>query len=165
MPAFPLNIREEDISKSHILSLFSPSPEMAGRSRVLNTMHYVLSQLSDPFDLQSRFTRISTTYISPSAGFIELVEQEKWEDEAATFIAFRQTLLTRLISLDDNDFYTIASESGSIVLDLTDTVLASAGVTDALALMAIDSFLARSIRREKLLSTFQRSENEAAQLE
>ena len=93
------------------------------------------------------------------------MEQEKWEDEAATFVALRQTLLTRLISLDDDDFYTIASESGSIVLDLTDIILASAGVTDALALMAIDSFLARSTRREKLLGTFQRSENEAAQLE
>ena len=126
---------------------------MAGRSRVLNTMHYVLSQLSDPFDLQSMFIDAFMTYISPRAEFIELMEQEKWEDEAATFVALRQTLLTRLISLDDNDFYAIASESGSIVLDLTDTVLASAGVTDALALMAIDSFLARSTRREKLLST------------
>ncbi|KAG8834461.1 hypothetical protein FRC17_008683 [Serendipita sp. 399] len=125
-PSKSIGGREDEVTKAHILALFTPPPAMSGAQRIMTTIQFVLSQLDEIFDLQR---------------LIELVEQEKWEEEAVTFIAFRQTILTMLISPPDEDIWETLSTCRQIVIDLNDPVLLSAGLVPILMDMAIHRFL------------------------
>jgi hypothetical protein len=57
-------------------------------------------------------------------GFIELVDQEKWDEDGASFMALRQTLLTTLISTDE-DADTYSSQFDKVIIDLTDPILSA----------------------------------------
>ncbi|KAG8808404.1 hypothetical protein FRC17_003974, partial [Serendipita sp. 399] len=124
--AYPISFSEDHITKAHLLALFTPPSAMSGSQRIMTTIQFILGQLDDSFNLQR---------------FIELVEQEKWEEEAATFIAFRQTLLTMLISPPDEDIWEVLSTCRQIIIELNDPVLLSTGLVPILMDMAIHRFL------------------------
>lgn len=105
----PLSIRESGIRLEDIIEICTPPSETVGHSKIVNTVRHVVSQLSEPFDLQR---------------FIELVDQEKWDEDGASFMALRQTLLTTLIPVDQ-DLETSLSHFSKIIIDLTDPLLST----------------------------------------
>ncbi|KAG8833661.1 hypothetical protein FRC18_003271 [Serendipita sp. 400] len=110
---------------------------MKDSQKILTTVQFVLGQLDEAFDLQR---------------FIELVEQEKWDEEAAIFIAFRQTILTMLVSSpDDDDLRERFSTYRTIVMELDDPVLLSAGLVPVLMDMAVHEFLSVETETRKLI--------------
>ncbi|KAG8831952.1 hypothetical protein FRC18_005727 [Serendipita sp. 400] len=133
----PISFKESSITKTHLLALFTPPSCMKDSQKILTTVQFVLGQLDEVFDLQR---------------FIELVEQEKWDEEAATFIAFRQTILTMLVSSpDDDDLRERFSTYRTIVMELDDPVLLSAGLVPVLMDMAVHEFLSVETATRKLI--------------
>jgi hypothetical protein len=128
----------------------------ASSSRILTTVQYVVSQLSTegPFDLQGMHERSlcfsARFHMTKFPAFIQLIEQEKWDDEGATFIALRQTLLTSLLApyeddLDHANVQSIFNSLSKVVLDLTDPILCSTRLDGVLMDMALHAFLNPSI--------------------
>jgi hypothetical protein len=64
------------------------------------------------------------------------VDQEKWSDEGANFMALRQTLLTKLLSPAGEDELEETSRRITLV-DLTDPILQSTGIDNAIMTIAI----------------------------
>ena len=150
----PLRFSENDICLRHLLALFTPPPEMhhASSSRISTTIQYVISQLSTegPFDLQgmhklSLYSSVKL-HMTKFSAFIQLVEQEKWDDEGATFIALRQTLLTELLSPYEDDLIHPNVQGplhslNNVVLDLADPILCSTRLDGVLMDIALHAFL------------------------
>lgn len=75
-------------------------------------------------------------------GFIELVNGEKWTEEGETFMALRQTLLTALISSDEEDQMLQQFRMGDTVLvDLSDFILSSTEMNVPLIDLVLEKFL------------------------
>jgi hypothetical protein len=140
----PLRIRESSIQLQDIIELCNPPPYTNGGSKIINTIHHVVSQLSEPFDLQ----RMSS---SPALvlyhifnlcvqGFIELVDQEKWDEDSASLIALRQTILTTLISTDQ-EAESDLSRFEKIIVDLTDPILSATQLDATLFNMVLREFV------------------------
>jgi hypothetical protein len=121
-------------------------------------VQYVVSQLSTegPFDLQGMHKPSLhppvRLYMTKLSAFIQLIEQEKWDDEGAAFIALRQTLLTGLLASygDDLDNTSVQSSLHSlnkVMLDLTDPILCSTRLDGVLMDMALHAFLNPSINQ------------------
>jgi hypothetical protein len=67
-----------------------------------------------------------------------MVDQENWSEDAANFIALRETLLTRLLSPTSEEPH----EDGRMtVIDLTDPVLRSTGLDTSILDIALHDFV------------------------
>ncbi|KAG9020955.1 hypothetical protein FS842_006931, partial [Serendipita sp. 407] len=126
MDVAPLSFYEQEINLRHVLALFKPVPGTTGGGKILNSVHHIVNQLRGPFDIQR---------------FIELIDQEKWDDDGATFVALRQTILTELISRGDVEHHSMFSRSREILVDLTDPILSATGFDAVLMDMALHEFL------------------------
>lgn len=133
--ALPLRIRESDIQLQDILELCAPPAGTHGEIKIIYKLHHIVSQLSGPFDLQR---------------FIELVDQENWDEDAASFMALRQTLLTTLVSMDQ-DREVELSQFEKVIIDLTDPILSASRLDVVILQMALRVFLASGTRQETLL--------------
>ncbi|KIM20048.1 hypothetical protein M408DRAFT_334166 [Serendipita vermifera MAFF 305830] len=129
----PLRLREQDISARHVLALFMPPMDMhnATASKIKASIQYVVSRLQTPFDLQD---------------FIQLMEQESWDDASINFITLRQTILTELLAPYDAVEARAAArlplhDLKEAVIDLTDPVLCSTRLDSVLMDMALYAFL------------------------
>jgi len=67
-----------------------------------------------------------------------MVDQENWSEEAANFLALRQTLLTRLLSLTLEE---LPEDRQMTVVDLTDAVLRNTGLDSAIMDVALHDFV------------------------
>ncbi|KAG8851623.1 hypothetical protein FRB91_007582 [Serendipita sp. 411] len=135
----PLFFDEDTLTKAHILALFVPSQGTEGRQKILSTIQCVLGLLPDQFSLQR---------------FIELVDQEKWDDEAANFIATRQTLLALLVSQAGEFSRQPTASYDEVIVDLSDPVLLGTGMVPVLLDMALCEFLSSNTNRRKLIGIF-----------
>ncbi|PVF97415.1 hypothetical protein CPB86DRAFT_451298 [Serendipita vermifera] len=132
---FPLRIRESSIELQDIIGLCTPLPGTCRGGKIVNTVHHIVSQLSGVFDLRR---------------FIELVDQEKWDEDAASFMALRQTLLTTLISTDKGlDIQ--SSRYDRIVVDLTDPILSTTGLDTALFNIILREFVTTRTTETRLI--------------
>jgi hypothetical protein len=52
--AVPITFTANRVTLGHILNLFKPSSEMKDHTAILGTVQLILSQLREPFDLQSK---------------------------------------------------------------------------------------------------------------
>ncbi|KAG8834462.1 hypothetical protein FRC17_008684, partial [Serendipita sp. 399] len=132
----PLLFHEANIKFRHILSLFQPPSGNPGSARITNSINHIVNQLRRSFDLQR---------------FIELVDEEKWDDDGATFVALRQTILTELVSGNSVKDNSLFSRSREILVDLTDPLLSATGFDGVILDMALHRFLAANKNRKKLL--------------
>jgi hypothetical protein len=80
-----------------------------------------------------------------------LVDEEKWDDEGATFMALRQTLLTALLAPPPDATRNPLWMERISVLDLTDPVLASTGLDTVLMDMALREFVVPVEGTKKLI--------------
>ena len=69
------------------------------------------------------------------------MDEEKWDDEGATFMALRQTLLTAVLSPPPDATRNPFWMERVSVLDLTDPILASTGLDTVLMDMALREFM------------------------
>ena len=65
------------------------------------------------------------------------MDQEKWSDEGATFMALRQTLLMKLLSTEPQSH---RSEQVTVI-DLTDSLLHSTGLDGPIMDIALHEFI------------------------
>jgi hypothetical protein len=86
---------------------------------------------------------------SVDLGFIELVDQEKWSEEGANFMALRQTLLTKLLSPAGDDGIEDTSRRITLV-DLTDPILQSTELDSSIMVIAMRDFI-RSTPGRKMI--------------
>ncbi|KIM20705.1 hypothetical protein M408DRAFT_124315 [Serendipita vermifera MAFF 305830] len=134
----PISFPDTSLTLRHVLAIFTPPHDMPGGSTILGTVQYILSQLQEPFDLQR---------------FGELVDGETWSEEGATFIALRQTLLTKLLSpAGDEDPEDMVRQI--TLVDLTDSVLNSTRLDSAIMDIAVHNFLRHSTERKTIGLSF-----------
>jgi hypothetical protein len=50
----PIVFTEASVTLGHIQALFTPPEKMPGASSILGTVELIISQLEEPFDLQSK---------------------------------------------------------------------------------------------------------------
>jgi hypothetical protein len=79
------------------------------------------------------------------------VDQEEWSDEGANFMALRQTLLTKMLSPAGEDELEETSRRITLV-DLTDRILQSTGLDNAIMAIVIRDFI-RSTTGRKVIGT------------
>jgi hypothetical protein len=80
-----------------------------------------------------------------------LVDEEKWDDEGATFMALRQTLLTALLTPPPDANRSPFWMERVSLLDLTDPVLASTGLDTVLMDMTLREFMVPVEGTKKLI--------------
>ncbi|KIM24813.1 hypothetical protein M408DRAFT_229474 [Serendipita vermifera MAFF 305830] len=131
----PISFPDTSLTLRHVLAIFTPPHDMPGSSTVLGAVQYILSQLQEPFDLQR---------------FGELVDGEKWSEEAATFIALRQTLLTKLLSPAGVEDPEDMARQITLV-DLTDPVLNSTRLDSVIMDIAVHDFLRHTAERKMIV--------------
>jgi hypothetical protein len=90
-------------------------------------------------------------HLNCDSGFIQLVDEEKWDDEGATFMALRQTLLTALLAPPPDATRKPLWMERISVLDLTDPVLASTGLDNVLMDMMLREFMVPVEGTKKLI--------------
>ncbi|KIM23609.1 hypothetical protein M408DRAFT_252225 [Serendipita vermifera MAFF 305830] len=129
----PLRLREQDISARHVLALFTPPVDMhnATAAKITASIQYVISRLKTPFDLQD---------------FIQLMEQESWDDASINFVTLCQTILTELLTpYDAVEAKATAClplhDLKEAVVDLTDPLLCSTRLDSVLMDMSLHAFL------------------------
>ncbi|KAG8822191.1 hypothetical protein FRC19_006424 [Serendipita sp. 401] len=149
----PLSFNEDTLTKAHILALFVPNQGTEGRHKILSTIQCVLGLLPDQFSLQSEYTVFEELHNPKNyrSGFIELVDQEKWDDEAANFIATRQTLLALLVSQAGEFSKQPTALYDEVIVDLSDPVLLGTGMVPVLLDMVLCEFLSSNTNRRKLI--------------
>jgi hypothetical protein len=78
----------------------------------------------------------------PASGLTQLIDEESWDDEESTFIALRQTLLTKMVALaEDHSELPLASHR-QILVDLRDAILHTTRIDIVLMNMVLREFLA-----------------------
>ncbi|KAG9050164.1 hypothetical protein FS842_011395, partial [Serendipita sp. 407] len=107
-----------------------------GRHKILNGVHHIINQLTWPFDLQR---------------FNELVDAEKWDEDAATFMAMRQTILTQLVSPGHQTLDSIIKSEQEVVADLSDALLSATGLDEVLMDIVLSIFLDRNKGKSSLI--------------
>ncbi|PVF97442.1 hypothetical protein CPB86DRAFT_452557 [Serendipita vermifera] len=132
----PLSFSREDISLRDILGLLTQTTNEETSVRLHNKVYLLLSQLSEPVELQ----RLS-----------QLIDEENWNDEESTFIALRQTLLTKLEALEEDHPRLPSSSHRQTLVDLRDAVLQRTQLNVVLLNMVLREFLAGNPDKKKLV--------------
>jgi hypothetical protein len=74
-------------------------------------------------------------------GLSQLIDEESWDDEQSTFIALRQTLLTKMVALAEDRFRLPLTSHRQILVDIRDAILGKTGIDLVLMNMVLREFL------------------------
>jgi hypothetical protein len=81
-------------------------------------------------------------------GLSQLIDEENWDDEQSTFIALRQTLLTKMVALAEDRFRLPLASHRQILVDIRDAILGKTGIDLVLMNMVLREFLATQSGRK-----------------
>ncbi|PVF97440.1 hypothetical protein CPB86DRAFT_734937 [Serendipita vermifera] len=132
----PLGLLAEDLSLCDILDLLTHPFNDQGSIRFQNKVNLIASQLSEPIDIQRLY---------------QLIDEENWDDGESTFIALRQTLLTKMVALAEDGFRASLGSHRQILVDLRDGILRKTHIDLILMNAVLREFLSTCSDRKKLI--------------
>ncbi|KIM22283.1 hypothetical protein M408DRAFT_291545 [Serendipita vermifera MAFF 305830] len=149
----PLRIAEKDISIAHILSFCTPPSDYPSRERILTSVQYIVSRMTEPFSILE---------------FNQMVDDEQWDEHGSSFMAIRQTLLTTFIvpngstpttsdrpqkleTVEPTDIVSRILRGGPVIVDLSDPILRSTGLDSTLFDMILCLYCMVNPESRKLL--------------